>query len=90
MRTNNRRRAHYIILGIAAALASVACESSDPTGAGITPSVPARTGLGFGSGNVVESDSSTATADGTENTTAADSGSTATTSRGGVTFGSGN
>lgn len=89
MRTDNRRPAHYLIFGIAAVLASAACESNDPTGAGMAPSVPARTGLGFGSGNVVGSDTTDATASGTESTMAADSGSTATT-RGGVTFGSGN
>jgi len=89
MRTTNRRPACYLILGFAAVLASAACESGVPTSAGIAPSVPARTGIGFGSGNVVDTDSSATTAEGTENTVAADSGSTATT-RGGVTFGSGN
>ena len=87
MRTDNRRPARYLILGIAAVLASAACES--PTGAGMAPPAPARTGHGYGSGNFVESDSSDATASGTESTMAADSGSTAIT-RGGVTFGAGN
>ena len=89
MRAANRRPAYYLILGVAAVLASAACESGDPTSARIAPSVPARAGIGFGSGNVVDTASSATTAEGTENSMAADSGSTATT-RGGVTFGSGN
>jgi hypothetical protein len=74
------RRA-VVAFGAALTVATSACSGESPTNAAVVPA-NARFdgGITFGSGNLTG-------ASNTENTTAADSGSTA---RGGITFGSGN
>ena len=78
-------------------LGSAACTAESPTASATVPAGPRLDGgLGFGSGNVVESGGSTFgsgnfvsdNANSGNTTVTADSGSTVT--RGGITFGSGN